>query len=113
MTLRQTVATSIARHRAAKGWSQRELAERAGVALDTVVRVEADDDNPRARAPSLDVLERLAAALGVPVVAVVGDGSAGDALGHARALLGAAELPEALRALAEAVADGVPSIVRK
>lgn len=113
MSLRQIVSTAIARHRTAKGWSQRELATRAGVALDTVSRVEADDDSPRARAPSLDVLERLAGALGVPVAALVAEPCAGDASSHARALLLAADLPEVLRALAQAAEDGVPSIVRK
>lgn len=83
------------------------------MALDTIVRVEAEDGNPRARAPSVDVLDRLAAALQVPVAALVDDGGAVDARTHARALLGAAPMPDALRALADVAEDGVPTIVRK
>ena len=113
MSLRQTIASALARHRAARGWSQRDLAARAGVALDTVVRCEADDGNARARAPSVEVLERLAGALELPPSALVSEPSAGDAEHHARALLAAAELPDVLRALSDAMEDVVPSIVRK
>ena len=83
VSLRQTIATAVYHHRAAARLSRRELAERCGVSLDTVQRVEADDDDPRSRSPSVGVLERLAAGLGVPVTALVGG------------------------------PDGVPSIVRK
>lgn len=83
VSLRQTIATAVFQHRAAAGLSRRALAERCGVSLDTVQRVEADDDDPRARAPSVGVLERLAGGLGVPVTALV------------------------------TVPDGVPSIVHK
>ena len=73
MRLRQTIAHAVYRHRTAAGLSRRALAERCGISLDTVQRVEADDDDPRARAPSVSVLERLAGGLGVPVAALVSD----------------------------------------
>ena len=47
--------------------------EEAPLVGRTVQRVEADDDDPRARAPSVSVLERLAGGLGVPVAALVSD----------------------------------------
>lgn len=49
------------RHR--KGWSQRELAEKAGVPQSTVGRIETGALSPR-----LDTLERLAFALDAEVV---------------------------------------------
>lgn len=73
VSLRQTIATAVYLRRRALGLSRRALAERCGVSLDTVQRVEADDDDPRARAPSVGVLERLAGGLGVPVAALVSE----------------------------------------
>ncbi len=97
--IRSTVRAAVSRHREAQNLSQKELAERAGVSLDTVVRCEAPDGSSRARAPSLDSLERLARALGVPLAALVDDKP--DAVARARALLGIATVPEALRAIAQ------------
>jgi transcriptional regulator with XRE-family HTH domain len=82
VSLRQIIATAVSTRRAAAGLSRRELAERCGVSMDTVQRVEADDDDPRARAPSVGVLERLAGGLGVPVAALVGEPDAVPSIVH-------------------------------
>lgn len=69
-----------------------------------VARIEAgaDPDSKTARAPSLDALEALAGALGVPVAALVPEPAPAEL--WARALLAAAGEPqEALRALATAI----------
>lgn len=51
----------VAELRATKGWTQEELAERAGVGRITVVRIESNQN----RRVDFDVLEKLADALGV------------------------------------------------
>ena len=52
-------ATSLSKMRGHKGWTQEELADRAGVARDIVAKIERQTRNP-----TLDVLDRLARALG-------------------------------------------------
>jgi len=47
--------------RRAKGWTQKELADRAGISRQTVIRVESDAN----RRLDYDVLERLAEAFAV------------------------------------------------
>jgi transcriptional regulator with XRE-family HTH domain len=54
-----TIARRLRDARAAHGWSQRELAEHAGVSRPTVARVEAGDDVNTAK------LIRIAEALGL------------------------------------------------
>ena len=51
----------VAELRAAKGWTQAELAERASIGRITVIRVESDTN----KRIDYDVLEKLADALGV------------------------------------------------
>ena len=51
----------VAELRQAKGWTQKELAERAGIARHTVMRVESETN----RRLDFDVLEKLAAAFDV------------------------------------------------
>lgn len=52
---RRWSGAAVKRLRAARGWSQRELATRVGVARNTVARIETGN-----RRPSLALLERLA-----------------------------------------------------
>ena len=59
---RRELRKVIKRLRERKKWSQRELAERVGVSQTTIALIESGD-----REPSLDVLRRLAQALGVTV----------------------------------------------
>ena len=51
----------VAELRRAKGWTQRELAERAGISRQTVIRAESEAN----RRLDYDVLEKLAEALAV------------------------------------------------
>ena len=53
--------------REAKGWSQVELAKQARVARPYLVRLESGER----KNPSLDILQRLAKALGVPVAGLL------------------------------------------
>jgi len=53
-------AAMIAQARAERGWSRKELAEKAGVAFNTVYAIESEK-----RAPSLRVASKLATALGL------------------------------------------------
>ena len=62
--LRATVSPiylRVAELRRAKGWTQKELADRAGISRQTVIRVESDAN----RRLDYDVLESLAEAFGV------------------------------------------------
>lgn len=56
------IAREIIRHRIERGWTQKELAERAGTAQPNISRLE----NAVGK-PSVAVLERVAGALGVPL----------------------------------------------
>ncbi len=59
--------------REAKGWTQGELAERAGVTRATVNRIE----NGKPRSIDLEVLDKLANALGVPAGLLIVSESSG------------------------------------
>jgi len=59
-----TVGMKVKRLRAARGWTQAELAKRAKVARVSIARLET---SPKSRRPELRTIERLAKALGVPV----------------------------------------------
>jgi transcriptional regulator with XRE-family HTH domain len=63
---RATLAVNLIRHRHRLGWSQEDLALEAGLHRTFVGHVER-----QARNISLDNVERLAAALGVPVFALL------------------------------------------
>lgn len=73
MTLTQVFGANLAHQRRAKGISQEHLAALVGVSNNTVSRIE------RGRqAPSIQVAERLAGALGISPLALFGTGK--DAL---------------------------------
>lgn len=57
---REIAASALILRRKAKGWTQEELATHAGVARDIVAKIERQSRNP-----TLEVLERLAAVLGI------------------------------------------------
>jgi DNA-binding Xre family transcriptional regulator len=59
------IAVQIRRARIDNGWSQGELARRAGMTQQQIARLEDPDGNPRA-----DTLERISAAIGEPLVVV-------------------------------------------
>ncbi len=60
---RRWSGAAVKRLRDARGWSQRELARRVGVARNTVARIETGN-----RRPSLALLERLARTFKVGMV---------------------------------------------
>ena len=59
---------ALPRARAARGWTQKELATASSVSVDWVRRVEQGGGSP-----SLEVLERMAVALGVPLAVLLED----------------------------------------
>jgi transcriptional regulator with XRE-family HTH domain len=61
MDIRRRVGLNIKRERTAKGWSQEEFAERSGLHRTYVSGLERGIRNP-----TVTVLEKLAAGLGVP-----------------------------------------------
>jgi transcriptional regulator with XRE-family HTH domain len=70
-----TPGDRIRRYRMARGWSQRELARRAGVRHAMI----SDLETNKRRSTQLSILEKLADALGTSVGALVeGDGSEGS-----------------------------------
>ena len=64
LRLRRTVANDLRRMRRERGWTQEELAGRAGLNSNYVGMVE-----PRENAATVDTLERLANALGIEAAA--------------------------------------------
>lgn len=54
-----------------KGWTQRELAQRAGVTQTTIVRLERGDTEP-----VISTIRKVAEALGVPPAEILGEGAA-------------------------------------
>jgi transcriptional regulator with XRE-family HTH domain len=64
-----TPGDRIRRYRMARGWSQRELARRAGVRHAMI----SDLETNKRRSTQLSIFEKLAAALGVSVGALVED----------------------------------------
>jgi len=76
---------NVVQARKQRRWSQRRLADEAGVAVETVQKLEGGRPSV-----TLSVLERVAAALEVPVVMLLGEeGDAGPFVGWQS--LGAAE----------------------
>jgi transcriptional regulator with XRE-family HTH domain len=61
MDIRRRVGLNIKRERTAKGWSQEEFADRAGLHRTYISGLERGIRNP-----TITVLEKLAAGLGVP-----------------------------------------------
>ncbi len=66
------LAFRVAELRKARGWTQEELAERAGVGRVTIARIESGKN----RRVDLDVLERLAAAFDVGAGYLIRDAKA-------------------------------------
>lgn len=65
---RQTFATRVRRHREARGWSQEALASAAKLHRTYVGSIERAERNV-----SIDNMEKLAAALGVPLAELLRD----------------------------------------
>jgi transcriptional regulator with XRE-family HTH domain len=65
--LRFELAETVRSRREELGWSQRQLAERAGMTQPGVARFEAGGTNP-----TIPVLERLAGALGLQLTIALG-----------------------------------------
>lgn len=59
---RRAIAHNVRRLRLAKGWSQIQLAHKAGVAQTAISYIE----NPDGKSPSLEMQEAIAAAFGLP-----------------------------------------------
>ena len=64
-----SVATIVRTIREARGWSQGQLASRAGVEHSTVWRIEAR----KIASPSVDIMRKLSAALGVDLAEITGE----------------------------------------
>jgi transcriptional regulator with XRE-family HTH domain len=107
--------TRLARLRRERGWSQELLAKRAGVALQTMIRIERDEVGPRG--PNLRAVMLLASELGVtpeelledrwrpmlertPTLTPVTAGEAAQVPNSADVFLGIDSEPDALDALA-------------
>lgn len=73
---RQDLADALRRYRERKGLTQKELAQICGITQTTVSEIENGKANP-----TLEVLQRLAEALGVPVVGLLGGEAVVGALG--------------------------------
>lgn len=58
-----TISKNIRRYRKEKGFSQDHLSKEAGVAYNTIVKIESGE-NPN---PTVDTLERIAKSLGIPI----------------------------------------------
>lgn len=67
--LSNLVAQQVRRLRLARGWSQEQLAEAAGISRDALSRIERGD-----RAARLDTLDALATALGVDLPGLIAGG---------------------------------------
>ncbi len=79
---RETIGTQVRQIRLARGLTQRELAERAGVSEPTVIsRIERGGQVPR-----LDTAARIAHALGVPLGELAGMATDADPIASAPAL---------------------------
>jgi transcriptional regulator with XRE-family HTH domain len=67
--LKQAFGTSVRHHRRAAGMTQERLAELVEVLIETIGKIERG-----AAAPSFDTVEKIAAALGLPSLALFGVG---------------------------------------
>jgi transcriptional regulator with XRE-family HTH domain len=65
--LMSKIGNALKRLRKQRGWTQRELARRARLALVTIGQIEAD----MRKTPTLDTRKKLAKALKVPVTALL------------------------------------------
>lgn len=103
-TTRKHVAENVLRLRKQRGWSQTELASKAGVGQTTVSSVERPED----KSPTLETLEQLAQAFGVPAWTLLIDSDDMDPAGM-RALDGLvrsfAKLPQSGQDQVSRVAD--------
>lgn len=82
MDLKQALGANIRHHRRAQGMTQEALAEAVGVSIETVGKIERG-----VAAPSFDTVERIAAALGLPPLALFGVGEAAAPHGERGRLL--------------------------
>lgn len=69
MDLKQALGSNIRHHRRAKGMTQEAVAERVEVSIETIGKIERG-----VAAPSFDTVERIAAALELPPLALFGVG---------------------------------------
>lgn len=69
MDLKHALGANIRHHRRSKGMTQEALAERVDVSIETIGKIERG-----AGAPSFDTVERIAAALSLPPLALFGVG---------------------------------------
>lgn len=104
----ETLGERVQRLRSARGWSQRQLGQRANTSGSYISQLEAGAPRPGAR-----LLEQIASALGVPVAELLGeaqDATSEDALLRALAVRygGAKADPEILEALLKAFARLTP-----
>ena len=60
------IGNAIQKQREAKGWSQRQLASRAGVGVMSICRIEADEQSP-----TISTLWRISEALDVHVTDLI------------------------------------------
>ena len=72
--LLQTVSGNVKRHRAARRWSQQELADRSKVSRGMIAKIETGEENV-----SLATLGRIALAFGISFTDVVMDAARGEA----------------------------------
>lgn len=73
MGLKQTVAKNIRVQRLARGYTQEELSERAGINRNYTGMVEREE-----RSPTVDMLEKIAKALAIDPVILLEVGTAND-----------------------------------
>jgi transcriptional regulator with XRE-family HTH domain len=80
--LARIFGSNLRHYRKAHGLKQHELAERLGVSLATIGKIERGE-----AAPSFDTIEKIAAALAVPAAALFGGGTDDPAAGERGRLL--------------------------
>ena len=73
MGLKQTVAKNIRVQRLARGYTQEELSELAGINRNYTGMIEREE-----RSPTIDTLEKIAKALGIEAVFLLEAGTASD-----------------------------------
>ena len=73
MGLKQTVAKNIRVQRLARGYTQEELSELAGINRNYTGMIEREE-----RSPTIDTLEKIAKALGIEAVFLFEAGTASD-----------------------------------
>lgn len=83
MDLKQAFGTNVRHHRRAADITQERLAELVEVSIETIGKIERG-----VAAPSFDTVERIAAALGLPALALFGSGHEATPKGERGKLLG-------------------------